>query len=465
MSGAARPRTLAEALRALPATSLSRLLQDRDDLADPPPADLTELASRATTTSSVTRALARLDAWRRTVAEGLAALPDPAPTDALAALLDQPAALVAKAVEELRALGLVWGEADQLHLVRPAREAFEPFPGGLAPPSPRPLPDAQIDEALKAVRTRSPHRTGSAALVPHRKGAQRRPGRVAPGPSPVDELLALELLRPLDPETVILPREVAWGFWRPPRREPVATTPPPVTGRTRSRVLVDRAAAGAAFGLLDDLDLLVETLEPHRCPAAADRRAGHPRRPGAGSAPRHRSVPCDLSPGGAHAARLVGTRTAGLAPPPRVRRLATLSRLRGGDGSPRPGGRAPVLRPVDSAAGAHVLGPEADSRPRLDLRGAPCSLAATAAEPGTVVDRDALAAALAWHRPQFATPGRRRHGGRLDLAGGDVARVGRAGRHLLLRRAGDRRTDEPWPAELAELFPARWWRRSSSRPT
>ena len=173
MSGAARPRTLAEALRTLPATSLSRLLQERDDLADPPPADLTELASRATTTSSVTRALGRLDAWRATVAEGLAALPDPAPTTTLAELLDQPLPLVAAAVDELRALGLVWGDADQLHLVRPAREAFEPFPGGLAPPSPRPLPDRPDRRGAGAVRTRGPHGAGPAALVTHRQGPQR----------------------------------------------------------------------------------------------------------------------------------------------------------------------------------------------------------------------------------------------------------------------------------------------------
>ena len=245
MSGAARPRTLAEALRTLPTTSLSRLLQERDDLADPAPADLTELASRATTTSSVTRALSRLDAWRATVAEGLAALPDPAPTTTLAVLLDQPVALVAGAVDELRALGLVWGEADQLHLVRPAREAFEPFPGGLAPPSPRPLPAAQIDAALE--RCGPAARTVLDRLLWSPTGKVRHADRAVTGdadrvrgsggPSPVDELLALDLLRPLDPDTVILPREVAWRLRGGRlRREPVATTPPPLTGRTRNHV-------------------------------------------------------------------------------------------------------------------------------------------------------------------------------------------------------------------------------------
>ena len=58
-----------------------------------------------------------------------------------------------------------------------------------------------------------------------------------------------------------MPREVALRLRGGRlRREPFATTPPLVTGRTRNRVLVDRAAAGAAFGLLDDLELLVESL-------------------------------------------------------------------------------------------------------------------------------------------------------------------------------------------------------------
>jgi hypothetical protein len=455
MSGAARPRTLAEALRALPATSLSRLLQERDDLADPPPADLTELASRATTTSSVTRALARLDAWRGTVAEGLAALPDPAPTDTLAVLLDQPVALVAKAVDELRALGLVWGETDQLHLVRPAREAFEPFPGGLAPPSPRPLPDAQIDAALE--------RCGPAAHTvlerllwsPTGKVRNADRTRASAGQSPVDELLAVELLRPLDSDTVILPREVAWRLRGGRlRREAVATTPPPLTGRTRNRVLVDRAAAGAAFGLLDDLELLVESL--NSTTARPLRTGGLSTRDVTALARR-----LDIDPyhatfllEAAYAARLVALGPAGLAPttaydawlsepgPRRWRRVAEAWRA------------APRFFARSTAAGAHVLGPDADFPAAPDLRGT-LLLAATAAEPGTVVDRDALAAALAWHRPQLATTP-------VDAATvvawtwPEATWLGLVALDAIssfadLVTAGP---DEPWPAELAELFPA-----------
>ena len=449
---------------------MSRLLQERDDLADPPPQDLTELASRATVTSSVTRALGRLDAWRLSVAEGLAALPDPTPTEALAALLDQPLPVVAAAVDDLRELGLVWGDPDQLHLVRPAREAFEPFPGGLAPPSPRPLTEARIDAALES--------TGAAArkvldrLLWAPTGKVRNADRVVANgsQSPVDSLLAAELLRPLDTDTVILPREVAWrlrgGRLRP---EPVATTPPPLTGRTRNQVLVDRAAAGAAFGLLDDLEVLVAGLDS--TPVRPLRTGGLSTRDVAALA-RRLDTGAGRSDGGttphaprlalehatfvlecAYAARLVALDPAGLAPttaydswlaepaPRRWRSVAEAWRT------------APRFFLRSAAGGAHALGPEADVPAAADLRGALLT-AVTAADPGTVLTPDVVATALAWYRPQLAaTP--------LDpptvvgwtwpeLAWLGLVALDAVSSFAALVAAGE---GAPWPPELADLFP------------
>jgi hypothetical protein len=462
MSGAARPRTLAEALRTLPAAGLSRLLRERDDLTDPSPADLTELASRATTPSSVARALSRLDTWHAAVAEGLAALPDPAPATTLAALLDQPLPLVTAAVDDLRELGLVWGDADRLHLVRPAREAFEPFPGGLAPPSPRPLSDARIDAAVE--------RCGPAAhtildrLLWSPTGKVRNADRAVTGDadrtpangqhSPVDQLLALDLLRPLDADTVIIPREVAWRLRGGRlRRQPVQPTPPPLTGRTRNQVLVDRAAAGAAFGLLDDLELLVESLD--RTTARPLRTGGLATRDLAAlarrldTAPAHASFLLEC----AYAARLVARGPAGLSAttaydawlaepaPQRWRSVAEAWRT------------APRFFARSAAAGAHCLGPEADFPAAPDLRGA-LLRAATTAEPGTVVDQAGVAAVLAWYRPQLAaTP--------VDAATvtgwtwPEATWLGLVALDALSSFAGlvAAGPDAAWPAGLAELFP------------
>jgi len=464
-----RPRTLTEALRTLPAASLRRLLQERDDLADPAPRDLTELASRATTTSSVTRALSRVDAWRAAVAEGLAALPDPAPIETLAALLDQPVQTVTAAVEDLRELGLVWGDADQLHLVRPAREAFEPFPGGLAPPSLRPLTDSQIDAALE--RCGPAARTVLDRLLWAPTGKVRNAdGAVGRGSSsPVDQLLAAELLRPLDGDTVILPREVAWRLRDGRlRAEPVPTTPPTVTGRTRNPLLVDRAAAGAAFGLLDDLELVVESLDSTavrplrtgglatRDVTALARRLGtdagstaggtSPRTPGPAFVHLTFVLEC------AYAARLVALGPAGLAPTtvydawlaePAARRWRVVAEA--WRASPRFFARS-------AEPGGHALGPEAELPAAADLRRALLA-ALAAAEPGTVAARDEVAAALAWHRPKLGPP--------VDAATvtgwtwPEAAWLGLVALDAVssfvgLVAAGP---DAPWPPGLIELFP------------
>ena len=102
-------------------------------------------------------------------------------------------------------------------------------------------------------------------------GAVRNADRAVTPPtarSPVEELLARGLLRPLDSDTVMLPREVSWRLRgrRLTRRARDHRPPRPLPGGPRDARLVDRAAAGAAFGLLHDVELVVVPVEetPHR---------------------------------------------------------------------------------------------------------------------------------------------------------------------------------------------------------
>ena len=155
-SAVAGARTLTEALRRLDADALTRLLTLRPDLAYPVPGDVADLSAQATTTSSVGRALDGLNAWQRLVAEGLAALPDPVDLPALTKLLRADSRAGARAVADLRDRALLWGDDEELHLVRAVRDNLGPYPGGLAPPSPRP-------------RTRARTRRG--------RGRYREPGR------------------------------------------------------------------------------------------------------------------------------------------------------------------------------------------------------------------------------------------------------------------------------------------------
>ena len=81
------PRTLAEDLRARDDAALALLLRARPDLLTPVPPDLTHLATRASTRTSVLRTLDRLDRFTHQVAEALAVAPDPCPYDTLRSLM------------------------------------------------------------------------------------------------------------------------------------------------------------------------------------------------------------------------------------------------------------------------------------------------------------------------------------------------------------------------------------------
>ena len=309
----------------------------------------------------------------------------------------------AAAVEQLRQRGLLWGEDDQLHLVRPVREAFEPYPGGLAPPSARPMSVDQIDAAVDACGTEA--RAVLERLLWSPTGAVRyadRPVSIASARSPIERLLSHQLLRPLDSETVILPREVSWRL-RDGRftAEPVATEPPMLIGQLRDADLVDRAAAGAAFAVLHDIELLAHQLEavPHKLLR------------GGGLANR------DVSP-------LLGTLT--LIPIMRASSSSARQRLsswhpvvrarccqlpnttNGSAGMPQAGGGwlpGPGLPPTGSSPGRLRPAVTPSDRRRTPAARSACATTvlriAEAVEPGTVLDLGQLADAAGWHRPRL----------------------------------------------------------------
>ncbi len=450
-----RPRTLTESLRTLTADQLTTLLNRRMDLAYPRPRDLAELATRSTTATSIARALDQLDAWLRLVAEALAALPDPATLIELTALLDQPATPVAEAVSQLRDRALLWGPDDQLHLVRPVREAFEPYPLNLAPPSGQPLTPDQLDRALAACDPAALAVLQRLVWAP--TGAVRNADRLVTtdtARTPVDQLLGLRLLRPLDSDTVILPREVAWRL-RGSRAtaEPVPTTAPLLTGRSRTPVLVDRAAAGAAFGLLHDVELVAYALEatPHRLL----RTGGLGTRDVA-------TLARDLGTDTAHATFVVEVAAAAglVAPATNLTLLPTpdFDRWLTHEGAERwrlladAWLAAPRFFSRSAETGGHALGPEADAPAAPGLRRLIVELAA-GTEVGTILDVGEVARAAAWHRPRLTR-------GPLD-ADTVVAWTWRESSWLGVLALGAVSSfatvalapDDPMTAPLAELFP------------
>lgn len=448
-----RWRTLPEALRAMDDAQLATLLRLRPDLTYPLPRDLTDLSVRATTATSVGRAVDALDAWVRTVAEALAALPDPSAVGDVAALVGHPEA-VGPAVQELRRRGLAWGLDTELHLVRAVREAFEPFPGGLASPSPRPLSREQIETALDACDPAARAVLDRLRWSP--TGAVRNADRAVSAQtarSPVDQLLARGLLRPLDADTVVLPREVAW-LLRGERftREPVAPEPPVVTGPTRTPRLVDSAAAGAAFGLLHDVELAVDTLEtvPHRLlrtgGVAARDVTALARRLGTDTAYATFVLECAAAAGlAAPGGNLCLLPTADHDrwvtedAPTRWQRLS------------RAWLTAPRWFSASAEPGTHALGPEADAASAPTVRRLLVELVVSLPA-GTRPDLEQLTAALVWHRPRLAR-GPVEAGTLVDWTWHEASWLGLVALDAVSAFAPTVTAAGPLPAELAALFP------------
>lgn len=450
-----RVRTLTEALRALDRSQLVELLAKRPDLTYPLPRDLAELSTRAATAISVGRAIDQLDAWLRVIAEALAALADPTDVPTIAALCGQPEAAVHTGVGELRDRALLWGDDDQLHLVRGVRDHFEPYPGGLAPPSPRPLDDAQIDVALSECRDGV--RPVLDRLLWSPSGAVRnaeRPVDLRAARSPIEELLARQLLRPIDAETVILPREVAWRL-RDGRftAEPVSVHPPTLTTTPRDARLVDQAAAGAAAGLLHDLELAVHALEstPHRL-----LRTG-------GLATRDITVLArNLGTDTAHASFVMECASAAglVAPGSNLCLLPTAEydRWMERDGAVRwrlvgEGWLdAPRFFSRSAEPGAHVLGPEAETLGAAQLRKLIMSVAVGAGA-GNRINLDELTEAVAWHRPRAARFGGIELSTLVDWTWREATWLGLTSLGAVSAYAEALTADAGLPRRLVDLFP------------
>lgn len=267
------PRSIADVVRTMSPEDLVQLVQLRPDLTRPRPLDLAELVERAGSAASTQRAIEGLDAWQRRVCLALAATEDAITTRRLAALMQAERPDVQHAAEALARRALVWGNERGWHLTRAARAAFGPYPAGLAPASAMPLEDGEIEARLAEVG-QAGREVLDLVLWHNPTGRVLHADRRATTDSdrPVDRLLYRRLLRPLDSETIILPREVAlrlrggrlFDDTVPSRAMP---WPTPADGATLRRA--EQAALGSAFELVRGVETLLETLgELHPRPLA-----------------------------------------------------------------------------------------------------------------------------------------------------------------------------------------------------
>lgn len=245
----------------LPDERLIRLLELRPDLAQPSPGSMAALAARAQARQSIRAATDELDFLRLAVIDALLVLHADAtavPVAKLLALIGDRAAEsdVMAAIDDLMQRALVWGDTE----VRVASDVaaglpWHPGQAILEDESPTgeqiaalldELDDTELAVLDKLVDGSPMGRTRDAA-----------PG--APPDRPVPRLLAKGLLRRIDADTVILPRQVGQVLRGEDPGPTKLTAPDPVLTTTTAGD-ADAAAAGAAIDLLREIDVLLETL-------------------------------------------------------------------------------------------------------------------------------------------------------------------------------------------------------------
>jgi len=240
---------------------LIRLLELRPDLAQPPPGSIAALAARAGARQSVKAATDELDFLRLAVIDALLVLhaeTTPVPVAKLTAFIGEraPERTLASALDDLRERALVWGDTT-VRVSAEAAAALPWYPGQvILEDSSRPAREiAAAIDALDEPQLELLNRL----LVGSPIGRTRDAAPGVPADRPVPRLLAAGLLRQVDIDTVILPRQVGQVL-RGEEPGPVdLTAPDPVVSAT-SPADADASAAGAVIDLMREIEVVLETL-------------------------------------------------------------------------------------------------------------------------------------------------------------------------------------------------------------
>ncbi|GAA1730966.1 helicase-associated domain-containing protein [Isoptericola hypogeus] len=301
------PRTFTEAIRTRDDAALVALLRARPDLATPSPSTLRSLAARASSRTSLERAVAHADARTLQVLEAVAVLAEAGPVTAprVAAAIGAldaagpatesaaggatrdgaagvgatrgAAAAVGRALDDALTAGLLWDAGDpsgpDLRVSPGLADVLGPYPAGLGPArhAPRDPSEPPTGTGTTDAEGRSPR---AAQLDDLPRGGREILDALAWGPpvgvvppvgtaarAAVDALADAGLLQRTDARHVVLPRDVGLALRGGRTHRSPQLAPPAPDGRAVRPEISDAESASAALDLVRYVDLLVAAWE------------------------------------------------------------------------------------------------------------------------------------------------------------------------------------------------------------
>jgi len=281
------PNSLTAWLRGRSDAELVALLRRRPDLALPAPVDLATLASRASVRTSISRALDGLDAFTLRVLEVISVTGPDASLDRVRAWFSrEDVDSVDDAISRLQAWLLLWGDATRLHLAGAVREVLGPYPAGLGRSidelyaTVNDLTMAALLRRLELAPATQPKSGATAAaavvdrldsILADLSGVERSIlERLAAGPpigsvrggdsaSPVQRLIEIGLLVPIDSATVELPREISMHLRTVPAGD-VRPAPEALATTERGPAVIDGGGATAVLEVVRLAEVLLHAL-------------------------------------------------------------------------------------------------------------------------------------------------------------------------------------------------------------
>ncbi len=231
--------TFADDLRARSDEELAELFKARPDLINPIPADLTTLASRATSAPSLIRAIEGLNQWQIQVLEAASLFEDSFTASEIAEMTTKEASAV---LSQLVTLGLLYKDSKKFRIPRAVRDILGEYVGGLGPSIAQ-----EID--FKAL-AKAP--SGAVELLERLMWGPPRGelGDVHKKGGAIEWLLKNRFLIPVDSKTVLLPREVALHLRGGKLHRKYLVEAPELTGKPVTTSESDRAAVASISTLL-----------------------------------------------------------------------------------------------------------------------------------------------------------------------------------------------------------------------